>query len=665
MNVRPPNRRRLASPFLAVLLLSFVAGAPAQEPKDAAPSPLADTSPKAGAAEPEASGTKLLAIWKGGQLTEAGLEGWRAFEDPSSAEASAAPSDDEIRELVFWKSLAKNAEYSGLATTPRIRLQLDIGRQAVLVPALRRQVVSKVSVSDHEVDSVLREHPDAFHRPRKLKLRNIYERFGSSDQAAAVRKHMREIHRQLVAGADFGELAKKESQSQSAPRGGALGYVDPEKLPPPVAAAVGKLSPGEISPPIEHGQGISIFQCEDIQEAHVPTPEEARAKIRSRLEARAGREAWTSYRESLFAAAKPKIDPTSSTTALELPGYHLDAVDLGALVEIRWGRAGVTPRPEVLRQLLHGWAIDVLAERRAVELGLDEARENAAKLRWKRLQVLAHAELGSRLRAELPKATEEQLRGFLEEHRARYRQPAAYDLAVIDFGKPDPEHGEALVERATAVARKIAAGELAFEEAARRYSKGATAPGGGGIGWKTRREIALWGPTASRAIFHLQPGQTTTLLHLEPGLEIYELRGQRPARDRPLEEVEDQVRTDWLQPQLPDLEAKLRRRYLDGIGLELRPAAGPHYPVIRWTTATEYESYGFDVYRGPTAKGPFERVTPKPISGAGTSDVPHSYEFRDTTARPGTVYYYYVEAISTSGSRRRMTPVKASKGSAS
>lgn len=79
--------------------------------------------------------------------------------------------------------------------------------------------------------------------------------------------------------------------------------------------------------------------------------------------------------------------------------------------------------------------------------------------------------------------------------------------------------------------------------------------------------------------------------------------------------------------------------------------------AIRWSTASEVDNFGFDVYRGDAEEGPFTRLTPRPIAGAGTSDEPHAYKYVDDTIAAGKVYYYFVESISLAGVRERFTPV--------
>ncbi|MEM7482163.1 MAG: hypothetical protein AAF481_13385 [Acidobacteriota bacterium] len=78
---------------------------------------------------------------------------------------------------------------------------------------------------------------------------------------------------------------------------------------------------------------------------------------------------------------------------------------------------------------------------------------------------------------------------------------------------------------------------------------------------------------------------------------------------------------------------------------------------IAWRTASEVDNFGYDIYRAESPDGPFERITEQPLEGAGTTDLPSSYEYFDETIEYGKEYFYYVESISMNGERQPFTPV--------
>lgn len=88
-----------------------------------------------------------------------------------------------------------------------------------------------------------------------------------------------------------------------------------------------------------------------------------------------------------------------------------------------------------------------------------------------------------------------------------------------------------------------------------------------------------------------------------------------------------------------------------------QPQPETYNNTIKWTTASEVDNFGFDVFRGDGPDGPFERINVETIEGAGTVDEPQSYRFVDDTIDPRRTYYYYVESIAMDGVRERFTPV--------
>ena len=78
---------------------------------------------------------------------------------------------------------------------------------------------------------------------------------------------------------------------------------------------------------------------------------------------------------------------------------------------------------------------------------------------------------------------------------------------------------------------------------------------------------------------------------------------------------------------------------------------------LKWTTASEVENFGFDIFRSENKEGPFEKRTDDPLPGAGTTDEPQSYLWEDFDIEKGKDYYYYIESISMAGVRERFSPI--------
>lgn len=79
--------------------------------------------------------------------------------------------------------------------------------------------------------------------------------------------------------------------------------------------------------------------------------------------------------------------------------------------------------------------------------------------------------------------------------------------------------------------------------------------------------------------------------------------------------------------------------------------------TVRWTTASEQDNFGYDVFRGDAEKGPFAKQTKQPILGNGTTNETHDYVYPDDAIDPCKDYWYYVESIDTRGTREKFTPV--------
>ena len=73
--------------------------------------------------------------------------------------------------------------------------------------------------------------------------------------------------------------------------------------------------------------------------------------------------------------------------------------------------------------------------------------------------------------------------------------------------------------------------------------------------------------------------------------------------------------------------------------------------VINWTTESELNNAGFNIYRSTSRTGNFRLINTKLIKGAGTTAEKSTYQFIDTTAKPNVSYYYRIEDIDFGGKR--------------
>ncbi|HIU17727.1 MAG TPA: SurA N-terminal domain-containing protein [Candidatus Avidesulfovibrio excrementigallinarum] len=103
-------------------------------------------------------------------------------------------------------------------------------------------------------------------------------------QNQAAEQKIKELHKRLLAGEDFAELAKANSEDvASAQNGGELGWFGHGQMVPEFDAAAFALKPGEISEPIKTGYGYHIIQLEERQDAAPQPLETVREEIRQQL----------------------------------------------------------------------------------------------------------------------------------------------------------------------------------------------------------------------------------------------------------------------------------------------------------------------------------------------------------------------------------------------
>lgn len=80
--------------------------------------------------------------------------------------------------------------------------------------------------------------------------------------------------------------------------------------------------------------------------------------------------------------------------------------------------------------------------------------------------------------------------------------------------------------------------------------------------------------------------------------------------------------------------------------------------IVEWTTASELDMAGFNLYRSETQSGPFEKVNQGLIPGSSDPLTGGSYTYEDNNVKPGVTYYYELEDVAVSGGTGRFGPIE-------
>ncbi len=195
------------------------------------------------------------------------------------------------------KSVNEADVIARLGFSSREELQKDVER-VLIVDEMRNRIVkeSGATVSDADVAKVYEEEHDAFVRPSGIHLRQI---FISSNNPDAAQKAQEALSR-VKSGQSFEGVAKAMSQSPDRNRGGDMGLVPVEQLPPFMTEQAMKLKPGEVSEVFSSEFGHHIIQMVSKEEGDVISLNDAAPRIRQALLSQKGESIVREYCDALI-----------------------------------------------------------------------------------------------------------------------------------------------------------------------------------------------------------------------------------------------------------------------------------------------------------------------------------------------------------------------------
>lgn len=142
----------------------------------------------------------------------------------------------------------------------------QLRRQIAIQQLVDREISSRISVSESEVDNFLENARARASGAQEYNLSHIYipvPESASAEQIAAAKARADEVYRQLRAGDDFARAAVTYSQGAEALNGGALGWRNPGQLPELFVSALERLQPGEISEVLRGPNGFHLLRLND------------------------------------------------------------------------------------------------------------------------------------------------------------------------------------------------------------------------------------------------------------------------------------------------------------------------------------------------------------------------------------------------------------------
>ena len=150
----------------------------------------------------------------------------------------------------------------------------DIRRQIVIQRVREREVDSKVSVSDAEVDNYLATVASQAGGEDEYHLAHIYitvPEQASPEAVEASRRRAEQALADVKGGKNFAEVAAAYSSAPDATSGGDLGWRTRARLPTVFVDVVQKMKPGDVSPVLRSTSGFHLVKLVDERNRNQPT----------------------------------------------------------------------------------------------------------------------------------------------------------------------------------------------------------------------------------------------------------------------------------------------------------------------------------------------------------------------------------------------------------
>jgi peptidyl-prolyl cis-trans isomerase C len=214
----------------------------------------------------------------------------------------ATKQENLLAFLIDMKIVSKAAEDKKVENNEEFKKRLAFARNRLLMDSLLA-TEGKAATTDEAMKKVYDDAAKQITGEQEVHARHILVE--TEDKA-------KEIKAQLDKGADFAELAKKESKDPGASDGGDLGFFTKDQMVPEFSAVAFALEPGKISDPVKSQFGWHIIKVEEKRNRKAPDFDQVKAQIESYVT----RKAQADYVAKLREGAKiERMDQAANTPA--------------------------------------------------------------------------------------------------------------------------------------------------------------------------------------------------------------------------------------------------------------------------------------------------------------------------------------------------------------
>ncbi len=223
-----------------------------------------------------------------------------------------------LKQIVQSMVIADLAKKKGFDKKADVKDQLKLFSDGFLANEyLKKEVASKMTVSDDDMKLYYDGHKDEFKTPETVRARHILVRVetsaSESDKKKAKEK-AEDILKKIESGEDFVKLASEMSDDPgSKSKGGDLGFFSRGRMIKPFEDAAFSLKPGEVSDVIETQFGYHIIKVEEKKDEAIETFDAVKERINQKLLQDQIKSKVTDFIEKAMKDAKVEMHPEAIT----------------------------------------------------------------------------------------------------------------------------------------------------------------------------------------------------------------------------------------------------------------------------------------------------------------------------------------------------------------